>query len=74
MSLLALRKSKSLILSASDFSTTHSNCLLLFSLYFSCGGVVCDGCSKKRLPLPHKGMPFPERVCDPCFFSPPPLD
>ena len=36
----------------------------------SCGNVVCNACSKQRMVLPHLGMPFPERVCDKCFFKP----
>lgn len=54
-----------------------ANCFRLWCAHasrFSCGAVVCDGCSKQRRPLPHKGMPFPERICDRCFFSPPTED
>lgn len=33
----------------------------------SCGGLVCDPCSKNRLPLPDFGISLPSRVCDRCY-------
>ena len=49
------------------------NCQLNFSVSRrrhhcrSCGGVLCDDCSSKRLQLP--SSPKPVRVCDACFQS-----
>ncbi|CAL1140185.1 unnamed protein product [Cladocopium goreaui] len=36
----------------------------------SCGDVVCDGCSQRKLPLPHVGILREVRVCDRCFLKP----
>jgi len=33
----------------------------------SCGGLVCDPCSKKRVPIPSIGITAPVRVCDRCY-------
>uniref|UniRef100_A0A7S2XR53 sn-1-specific diacylglycerol lipase n=1 Tax=Attheya septentrionalis TaxID=420275 RepID=A0A7S2XR53_9STRA len=33
----------------------------------SCGTLVCDPCSKNRLPLPSLGITVPVRVCDRCY-------
>ena len=33
----------------------------------SCGTLVCDPCSKNRLPLPSVGITVPVRVCDRCY-------
>jgi hypothetical protein len=33
-----------------------------------CGCLVCEGCSKHRLPLPELGIFEPTRVCDSCVF------
>eukprot|EP00978_Attheya_sp_CCMP212_P023827 scaffold73827_cov52-Attheya_sp.AAC.1 len=33
----------------------------------SCGTLVCDPCSKNRLPLPSVGINVPVRVCDRCY-------
>ena len=33
----------------------------------ACGGLVCDPCSKKRLPIPAIGINVPVRVCDRCY-------
>lgn len=33
----------------------------------SCGGLVCDPCSKKRIPIPAIGLTCPVRVCDRCY-------
>ncbi|EED92729.1 hypothetical protein THAPSDRAFT_262068, partial [Thalassiosira pseudonana CCMP1335] len=33
----------------------------------SCGGLVCDPCSKKRVPIPAIGLTCPVRVCDRCY-------
>ena len=32
-----------------------------------CGGLVCDPCSRNRLPLPEIGINLPSRVCDRCY-------
>jgi len=32
-----------------------------------CGSLVCDPCSKKRLPIPAIGITAPVRVCDRCY-------
>ena len=53
-------------------STSDSAAQRLMDMHHcrSCGNVVCNACSKQRMALPHLGMPFPERVCDKCFFKP----
>ena len=33
----------------------------------ACGGLVCDPCSKKRLPIPAIGINAPVRICDRCY-------
>ena len=33
----------------------------------SCGTLVCDPCSKNRIPLPTLGITSPARVCDRCY-------
>lgn len=33
----------------------------------SCGSLVCDPCSKNRIPLPEIGLGLPSRVCDRCY-------
>lgn len=33
----------------------------------SCGGLVCDPCSKNRVPIPSIGLTVPVRVCDRCY-------
>jgi len=33
----------------------------------ACGGLVCDPCSKKRVPIPAIGISAPVRVCDRCY-------
>lgn len=33
----------------------------------ACGSLVCDPCSKKRVPIPALGIPVPVRVCDRCY-------
>jgi len=33
----------------------------------ACGGLVCDPCSKKRIPIPAIGITAPVRVCDRCY-------
>ncbi|KAL7539657.1 hypothetical protein ACHAXR_009474 [Thalassiosira sp. AJA248-18] len=33
----------------------------------ACGGLVCDPCSKKRVPIPAIGITAPVRVCDRCY-------
>lgn len=33
----------------------------------SCGTLVCDPCSKNRIPLPSIGLTVPVRVCDRCY-------
>jgi len=33
----------------------------------SCGTLVCDPCSKNRMPLPTIGISLPVRVCDRCY-------
>ncbi|KAL9187576.1 hypothetical protein ACHAXT_001679 [Thalassiosira profunda] len=33
----------------------------------ACGGLVCDPCSKKRVPIPAIGITVPVRVCDRCY-------
>jgi len=33
----------------------------------SCGTLVCDPCSKNRMPLPTIGIALPVRVCDRCY-------
>jgi hypothetical protein len=33
----------------------------------SCGTLVCDPCSKNRIPLPSIGLTVPTRVCDRCY-------
>lgn len=33
----------------------------------SCGTLVCDPCSKNRIPLPSVGITIPNRVCDRCY-------
>mmetsp|Transcript_23987 Transcript_23987/g.51859 ORF Transcript_23987/g.51859 Transcript_23987/m.51859 type:complete len:1409 (+) Transcript_23987:314-4540(+) len=33
----------------------------------ACGGLVCEPCSKKRLPIPAIGISAPVRVCDRCY-------
>jgi len=33
----------------------------------ACGSLVCDPCSKKRVPIPAIGIPVPVRVCDRCY-------
>ena len=33
----------------------------------ACGGLVCDPCSKKRIPIPAIGITMPVRVCDRCY-------
>lgn len=33
----------------------------------SCGNLVCDPCSKKRVPIPQIGIAAPVRVCDRCY-------
>ena len=33
----------------------------------ACGGLVCDPCSKKRVPIPALGISAPVRVCDRCY-------
>ena len=35
----------------------------------ACGGLVCDPCSKKRIPIPAVGITAPVRVCDRCYNS-----
>ncbi|CAK4682569.1 unnamed protein product [Aphanomyces euteiches] len=35
----------------------------------NCGWLICDGCSKKRAPLPAFGINTPVRVCDRCFYQ-----
>ena len=35
----------------------------------ACGSLVCDPCSKKRVPIPSLGIPVPVRVCDRCYNS-----
>ena len=35
----------------------------------ACGGVVCDRCSLRRVPL--AALPGPQRVCDRCYFTRP---
>lgn len=35
----------------------------------ACGSLVCDPCSKKRVPIPALGIPTPVRVCDRCYNS-----
>lgn len=32
----------------------------------SCGQGVCDDCSQKRQPVPHRGWDYPVRICDNC--------
>ena len=36
----------------------------------ACGGLVCDPCSKKRVPIPIVGITAPVRVCDRCYNNP----
>ena len=33
----------------------------------SCGGLICDPCSKNRVPVPSIGLTVPVRVCDRCY-------
>ena len=33
----------------------------------SCGGLVCDPCSKNRVPIPSIGLTVPVRTCDRCY-------
>lgn len=33
----------------------------------ACAGLVCDPCSKKRVPIPAIGITAPVRVCDRCY-------
>lgn len=33
----------------------------------SCGGLICDPCSKNRVPIPSIGLTLPVRVCDRCY-------
>ncbi len=33
----------------------------------ACGGLVCDPCSKRRIPIPSIGITAPVRVCDRCY-------
>mmetsp|Transcript_22267 Transcript_22267/g.55140 ORF Transcript_22267/g.55140 Transcript_22267/m.55140 type:complete len:1218 (-) Transcript_22267:241-3894(-) len=33
----------------------------------SCGGLICDPCSKNRVPIPSIGLTVPVRVCDRCY-------
>ena len=33
----------------------------------ACGGLVCDPCSKKKIPIPSIGITVPVRVCDRCY-------
>lgn len=33
----------------------------------ACGSLVCDPCSKRRVPIPALGIPVPVRVCDRCY-------
>lgn len=33
----------------------------------ACGGLVCDPCSRKRIPIPSIGITAPVRVCDRCY-------
>ena len=33
----------------------------------ACGGLVCEPCSKKRVPIPAIGITAPVRVCDRCY-------
>lgn len=33
----------------------------------ACGGLVCDPCSRKRVPIPAIGITAPVRVCDRCY-------
>lgn len=33
----------------------------------ACGSLVCDPCSKKRVPIPALGIPASVRVCDRCY-------
>eukprot|EP00980_Cylindrotheca_fusiformis_P004079 scaffold880_cov132-Cylindrotheca_fusiformis.AAC.75 len=33
----------------------------------SCGGLVCDPCSRNRVPIPSIGITVPVRVCDRCY-------
>lgn len=33
----------------------------------ACGSLVCEPCSKKRVPIPALGIPVPVRVCDRCY-------
>jgi len=33
----------------------------------ACGGLVCDPCSKRRIPIPSIGIAAPVRVCDRCY-------
>merc|ERR1712216_617467 len=37
---------------------------------YSCGDVVCDGCSQQKRPLPQAGIMREVRVCDRCFLNP----
>jgi len=37
---------------------------------YSCGRVVCDGCSQNRIAHQQLGLLLPVRTCDSCFFSP----
>eukprot|EP00927_Polykrikos_kofoidii_P024680 TRINITY_DN22397_c0_g1_i1.p1 TRINITY_DN22397_c0_g1~~TRINITY_DN22397_c0_g1_i1.p1 ORF type:complete len:736 (-),score=107.29 TRINITY_DN22397_c0_g1_i1:121-2328(-) len=37
---------------------------------FSCGKVVCNGCSQHRQAHPRLGFTFPVRTCDACFYNP----
>lgn len=33
----------------------------------SCGSLVCDSCSRNRVPIPSVGITIPSRVCDQCY-------
>ena len=33
----------------------------------ACGGLVCDPCSRKKIPIPSIGITVPVRVCDRCY-------
>merc|ERR1719262_316298 len=37
---------------------------------YSCGRVVCDGCSQNQRAHQELGLLVPVRTCDSCFFSP----
>lgn len=35
----------------------------------ACGCLVCDPCSKRRIPIPSIGITAPVRVCDRCYWG-----